>query len=438
MLLVGLRMFRGRGLEFMSEIKSSIIKNLDLYMQTMISDNTNAEYEKKHYQNVKAYATSLARYRNLDSKRTQIVAILHDIGRMMPDNSNRKHAAISVEIANKMLSDQKVSQKIIKDIIRDISQHSKKSRIGNPYEELLKDADSLAHQDELGYQALSRVEKVRCDLAMYNGGKLFAFSDSSQLEKESIQDKIIKIKDSLSQGDEIFFQKESIHLFRIEINKARTLIWLLNKVETKKSDTFRSLGNQLKKLYQNNAYLRQLHVFLSIIPKEEKWSPLRDFIKEQSIKEQKILNVKKWRQIFSKIKISENTIISKTDYKLSIEELLADMRELTIRANSFEMERLHKLRICAKKFKYLQEMGIIEIELIFSKALSELHEAIGDYHDTVELVNYLESEKVKKQIENTMIYENIDIEYFNQTIRKQKKEVKVAVFRVNLILSKYL
>ena len=431
-------MLRGRGLEFMSEIKSSIIKNLDLHMQMMISNNTNAEYEMKHYQNVKAYATSLAQDRNLDSKRTQIVAILHDIGRMTLDNSNRKHAAISAEIAHKILSEQKVSQKVNKGISRDISQHSKKSVIGNPYEELLKDADSLAHQDELGDQALSRVEKIRCDLAMYNGRKLFTFVDLNQLGKEKIQKKIIKIKDSLSQGDENFFQKESIHLFRIDINKIRTLVWILNKAETKKSDTFKNLGTQLKKLYHSNAYLRQLHVFLSIIPKEEKWSPLRDFIKEQIIKEQKILNVKKWRQIFSKIQISENTIISKKDYKLSIEELLADMRELTKSANTFEMDRLHKLRICAKKFKYLQELGILEIELIFSKALSELHEAIGDYHDTVELVNYLESEKVKKQIENTMIYKNINIEFFNQTIKRQKKEVKIAVFRVKLILSKYL
>ena len=149
----------------MSEFKKKKLQKLNLYVLARINENKNKEFEKAHYQKVKIYAEMLAKRRNLDVNRALVSAMLHDIGRIQPDSSKRKHAEVSAKIAYTILQNNGMKNNSSKKIAKDISKHSFKSQIGNPYEELLKDADSLAHQDEFGLQALSLPEKMRCELA---------------------------------------------------------------------------------------------------------------------------------------------------------------------------------------------------------------------------------------------------------------------------------
>ncbi len=108
----------------MVKLKKKKIQNIDTYVVSNVMRNENAAYEEAHYQKVKIYAEMLAKRRNLDVNRALVSAMLHDIGRIQPDSSKRKHAEVSAKIAYTILQNngmeknlQKKLQKIFLSIV---------------------------------------------------------------------------------------------------------------------------------------------------------------------------------------------------------------------------------------------------------------------------------------------------------------------------------
>jgi len=105
----------------------------------------NARYFISHLYGVSRFCTLLAIKRGLDAEIAATSGMLHDIYQITA-GTTENHAIEGAVIAGKMLKATKqYSAKEISIITTAISRHSKKRKIHEPYDELLKDADVMDH-----------------------------------------------------------------------------------------------------------------------------------------------------------------------------------------------------------------------------------------------------------------------------------------------------
>lgn len=417
----------------MSEFKKKKLQKLNLYVLARINENKNKEFEKAHYQKVKIYAEMLAKRRNLDVNRALVSAMLHDIGRIQPDSSKRKHAEVSAKIAYTILQNNGMKNNSSKKIAKDISKHSFKSQIGNPYEELLKDADSLAHQDEFGLQALSLPEKMRCELAEVCNMEFYLIPPDHMMWSDILWNKI-KIVKEIAVCKEFIYQKDKIHEARIVLNQIRTLSGLLLKAGNKNASCLKEITEISRYIYRQNAQLRKMQIFLSIVPKNEDCNPFRTFLKQQIAEEEKKFNFDKFDSYLFKMPDREELFMEEESIKSVVEELIRELICQLGTTGSVEIQKLHRLRILAKKIQYIEEMKLIQVNPLISDSLKMIHTTIGDLHDSFEAITYLKGQKnrISKQV-----YKKVK-QSLKEKQKQQKKQVEIARFTMNLLLSKYL
>lgn len=110
-----------------------------------------AESDRKfaaiHLYGVSQNAVMLALMRNVDWELCAVAAMLHDIASYALNVAHRDHAHKSAELAEKLLSDMNCfTQAERQTIVYAIAHHSDKQiKDADPYAEILKDADVLAH-----------------------------------------------------------------------------------------------------------------------------------------------------------------------------------------------------------------------------------------------------------------------------------------------------
>ena len=116
-----------------------------------------------------------------------------------------------------------MKEKLIDKICKTIKNHSNKILVDQPYDELLKDADSLAHRDEVGYEGLRWMEQIRCDYAYETCHSQRLFSIKLPEMNPLILEKEIELQEKLSLEQKEMFQKNNVHRIRILSNQLRTL-----------------------------------------------------------------------------------------------------------------------------------------------------------------------------------------------------------------------
>jgi len=105
----------------------------------------NARYFFNHLYGVSEYCALLAVRRNLDPELAATCGMLHDIYQIT-GGTIEQHAVKGAAEAERILkSINAYSDEEIAVITTAISRHSKKRKIHEPYDELLKDADVLSH-----------------------------------------------------------------------------------------------------------------------------------------------------------------------------------------------------------------------------------------------------------------------------------------------------
>lgn len=100
--------------------------------------------EMIHSYGVAYFCASLAYRRGLDAELAFVIGLLHDIGRIVGDDYTKAHGATGAVISEKFLNDSGLFDKNeIELVISALQHHSKKKKIHQPYDEILKDADLL-------------------------------------------------------------------------------------------------------------------------------------------------------------------------------------------------------------------------------------------------------------------------------------------------------
>ena len=125
----------------------------------LLTTNFNHTFEEEHIRLVEKYAIELAYIRNLDIPTAQVIALLHDHGRLIESVYGKAHAKAGAKVAKKWLAPFNIPSYTLETIIDAIGYHNKKKLLQGPYQELIKDSDSLAHMDAFGNDL---PERFRC------------------------------------------------------------------------------------------------------------------------------------------------------------------------------------------------------------------------------------------------------------------------------------
>ncbi|MFZ5353773.1 MAG: HD domain-containing protein [Bacillota bacterium] len=125
--------------------RANVIRNIICkYIDLLEHENIRRE-EYIHSHTVAAFARLLASKRGLNEELALVIGYLHDIGRVIMKGESRKHGMIGALEAERILKRTKFFKAGEVDlIVAAIKWHSKKSVQGEPYMELIKDADTLA------------------------------------------------------------------------------------------------------------------------------------------------------------------------------------------------------------------------------------------------------------------------------------------------------
>ena len=192
---------------------------------TEISGHPNTDFS--HAIHVSENMQLLASLRHLDEDDAELIGWLHDIGRMK--SLGDPHGETGAKEAERLLRHYELDEEKIKLISHAIYQHSNKDELDGPYDEMIKDADSMAH--EYDHEELDEYEKFRA---------LNALEPSDELTINYDPDILEHIIHSNYQS------MSAIHLNDFS-KKIRAIIWLIKKHDCM-SDELKKVKSHFKEL----------------------------------------------------------------------------------------------------------------------------------------------------------------------------------------------
>lgn len=350
-----------------------------------------SEFETTHLENVILHIMHLCKKRNLDEKLALAIALAHDLGRTHLKISGKKHAKAGSKLMKKLLRDSDFSDEEKMIICDAIEHHSEKNEIHNEYDELIKDADSLAHRDdgiltEDNPYEQSRITASGCELLEMTFAPV---SEWISVYKEHVELLKASYMNTEKQSDH---PEEWVHEIRTGTRKLRTILKLLAPSEE-------MIQSKLNKWAHEMSEARFLYV---ATVKSEQLSPkvnkkLNGLYKElgKKLDQRKIEK----RVELLNVEFDHEKIVS--DYLARYERIIMDVTP----------KKMHKLRVKGKTFKYLTQMGLMELlprEML--EAVVKLHDLLGDYNDFLEMADYFKDSSYKNEAKK--LVESIQIEIF--------------------------
>lgn len=351
-------------------------------------------FEHSHFFNVERHIKALASKRKMDENLALCIAYFHDISRIKEGVNGRIHAKRSAEIAKERFK--KISKGMLSDSTQDtiysaILHHNQKSKVHGPFDELIKDADSLAHQDEFGFPSDNDFEQIRLDLMNLEEVR---FSVSKTTDVLFIYSRYCEQLLALLRTPPTDIN-HWVHEVRIMVRKLRALLYF-NDNKTLKKDTF----SALKPIFKVLSKSRTLYVLYRSL---ETFEPLNDLKTSLAV----ILEDEN-------DKLRESIKVHYTDdYVTSIEHLLTMnegqlsfddtvLSSLITRYFKYlngtvlsDIDTLHQLRIEGKQLKYLMGSGLVEMtHPVFAETLLTLHELLGDLNDLSDKAHFFKHYKM--------------------------------------------
>ncbi|MBF4691806.1 CHAD domain-containing protein [Fusibacter ferrireducens] len=391
-------------------------------------------FEHSHFLDVERHIHVLASQRKMDVHIALCIAYFHDISRIKEGINGKLHAKRSAEIANKRLkkiSNVKLSKSTRKVICSAILHHNQKAKIHGPFDELIKDADSLAHQDEFGFPSDSDFEQIRLDLMALDQVN---FSVS----------KVIDIQSVYTMYSEAFLalfkstpkdMNHWVHEIRIAIRKLRALLYF-NDNTTLKRETF----SALKPIFKVLSKSRALYVLYKSLESFESLEGIRNAL-EKILKEEnhKIMEYLKGHQSgefitgLEQLLTANKSHLSFQDAALSrlIKRYFKYLNSATLK----DKETLHRLRIEGKQLKYLMGSGLIEMtHPIFQETLLSLHDLLGDLNDLQDQALFFKHYKMSAEERQLLMNHISDQTHFLEKEIKKRLFLLKKMIRLNKII----
>ena len=253
----------------------------------------------------------------------------------------------------------------------------------------------------------------------------------------------------------LYNAEEDLHQFRVNIRKSRAFLkefaFLFSEDDhnyfNEKLSEFASLTNQKRDLDVIKGRLIELEDMHNVIQE--------DMSRQQENEHQKItkmLEGKNFEQFFQsyQTKLKEKTLVDANNSSESIEETAKKVlknlhakivKKIEALEKEFSTEKLHKIRIAFKKYRYLLEefqhiFGEEKIEKMIEKG-KNLQTLLGDFNDAVNqknlLHNYFKSNK-KKISDRKKLEANL----LKKTAKTQEKLLKEVVKKLHKFKKKAL
>ena len=366
----------------MNEKNLKLLDTLEGYIDGLLIGRMDRGYDQVHINHVKEYAIRLAKIRNLDVFTAEVMALLHDLGRIHPESSGLKHALEGAERSAILLEGYGVELSRSALICDGIASHSKKKRIQGPYHELIKDADALAHKIE-GFD-LGWYEEIRCHYAFdLKPTCEWTYSTSLAGAGKMAIAKLTACFNDLEDGK---ITHEWVHDIRVAIRQIRVLCWLLGnsgqEVHVKKLE---GVERVFKSIFKDFEQAREGYIYYEFV---------KPYIKKNQVKCLKETLKIQYKKLYKKYRgfsLYDKFPSEIQDFYL----LLDNIRRPQISA-SFVLDRyfnqlkrtshrdsnsLHRLRICGKTLKYLRGLDIVVFDDDIYSQIKVLHDALGRIHD---------------------------------------------------------
>jgi HD superfamily phosphodiesterase len=406
-------------MSFLSETADDIQKRI----YNILDDLTPADFDYHHVRHVLKYSIQLAHSRGMDLDIARIIALLHDSGRIIGGVYGSGHAMEGALITGEWLTEYQMDADTIELITTSISVHNKKKKIHDPYSELIKDADSIAHLEEFGGD-ISPYEFVRAGDALL---KPLSFDLNKDMDiNKSVKKRVKLIKELVRDMSSMDISDKRVHDFRVLTRRIRAMLWLCKGKKWEKTE--KRYNVMLRDSFKMFERARELAV-LNILMKDLGLS------KEERMPVKKMLEAEKEYlrgQLPAIYKVIDAHKIPglKVTQKMSKKKILF-YRDTLLAVNTDDIETLHQFRILGKKFKYLLEEDVfISREPVDYQMIVDMHELIGDLNDlrvNDELIHSLSGQEAYATL--VQEYALLDSELANKEAQLIK-QIKLQLFRM--------
>lgn len=355
-------------------------------------------FEVAHQKDVAYYAQKLAYERHLDMNVALLIAYGHDLGRLKNGVYGSGHAAESSKIMKKLLREYDRDDEA-KVIMRAIEKHSAKNRVGSNYVELIRDADALAHRDELILTDRLKDEYEWSRVHVVDNGDITLTLVEPQLWIDAFN----QLSEALSEYWCIesldLDAREWVHKARIMIRRIRSFIWLYEKADG--NDSMKDYDKTLKEVFKSLSRARMLHV-IGAKQKEMGHHQTLDVQLEEAL-----VNI---RHKIEHIKIEPRRIeVSSafaSSYDVWVKKAFNRFMKRASMVEFDDIKSIHKARLDGKVMKDWLAMALVESSHeFFVDRIDDMHHSFGvlnDYYDMIDLPHsgrYFNKEKVLVEIE---------------------------------------
>jgi len=413
-------------------LEREILENIRYRVYQVLDQLGQQSYDYQHVRSVERLSDEMAKRRGLDSDIAQIIALLHDMGRITENAMGKEHGIVGSRLAFRWLTDYDVEAPIKQTVVDAVAKHNKKKQIDGPYDELIKDCDALAHELEIG-EYLPKYEQMRCEQAYKLFFKL-VMKDLDEIDR-IFQEKWSDLFCVLKSLDEQALDSKQVHTIRTEIRTLRAMIWMLKGYQSK---GVKNLDHFLKEVFIDLEQSRKLSVFRKSLKKAEASNKLMGQVSKLLQDENKKMIRKirkrtlKWEKSVDKVSIGLKEIpqheVLAIKHKIQ-EDIKKDYVSLLEKVSIKNLKSLHKLRIFGKKFLYLAESGVILfLDEHDGQLYSNIHRTVGGLNDIEEnkkLLKIFMKEKSislkKKEMDRLLIY-------YDKETSRLKQEMKWMLF----------
>lgn len=268
----------------------------------------------------------------------QLIGMIHDAGRIINGTTGKQHAIDGEEIARRWLSEEGYEE--VETVAAAIKNHRHKKRIEDPYSELIKDADSLAHAHEfteLPWAEVARIQKAYADKITFKGTTVNL--------RDMLSDLVDRINRQLEVSD---LSVKAVHHLRVDLRIAETLIWWVKSDENHELEAF---YNQIKVAFMRYEKLRAYQVYKKLLVSMEHLEPVE-------IMEHLIENVKNELAQVPVIRISLPVSFEHFNSQEKSDALLKKVKKRLEQVDLKRGESLHQFRIFNKRVMYLAKRGV--------------------------------------------------------------------------------
>lgn len=371
------------------------------------------------------YVLSLRR--NLDPDISEVIGLLHDIGRIKNLDLSKAHGVTGANYLMHSLSDYYDCEVEVKSIIlSSISNHSNKKLIDDPYSELLKDCD-VFHRFLTGEYVSGkkhkdiRINRVRKELmieedysiADLDRDRIVVSHYVSELFSTELKKAYVMIY-SLGESFEI---EEIIHDIRVILRNLKSALYFLKPMVG--DSKYKSLKDGFSYIAGRIGYCRELSILFDMLSRYYDSSgdeeciyiidSVREELKKETLKVKRHDSINKMLRSVDKLSYESESLLSKKKYRehgrrfdehkaLRFKEIKAEILD-AISSEELGYEDIHEIRILFKKLRYTCKFFLTDSngKDKYIEVLKSVQDLSGSIHDNVINLKLLDEKNIKNK-----------------------------------------